>query len=206
MSIYHIVISHLLAADDEKASAGKRRSAFKLLTELLLVGVYQDAAVVVNAVKALASVDFIRDKEAAQTAVSLLASFAKSGRQDVLGLSGFKLPALSVEDTDEVDCRLPGLKHCDKHIYCCSHITQHSCNVQAYSDSAAVIKAKQAYFAAKETYLEEAQRHFKLPAAHQQELQQMFITVFQAACRQLEQDHAALIEVDQENSRVLNNR
>ena len=92
----------LLAADDEKASAGKRRSAFKLLTELLLVGVYQDAAVVVNAVKALASVDFVRDKEAAQTAVSLLASFAKSGRQDVLGLLSSKLPALSIEETDEV--------------------------------------------------------------------------------------------------------
>ena len=94
--------THLLAADDEKASAGKRRSAFKLLTDLLLVGVYQDAAVVVNAVKALASVDFVRDKEAAQTAVSLLASFAKSGRQDVLGLSSSKLSALSVEDNDEV--------------------------------------------------------------------------------------------------------
>ena len=59
-----------------------------------------------NAVKALASVDFVRDKEAAQTAVSLLATFAKSGRQDVLGLSSSKLPALSIEETDEVDCCL----------------------------------------------------------------------------------------------------
>ena len=37
-------------------------------------------------------------------------------------------------------------------------------------------------------------------------LQQIIITVFQAACRHLELDHAALIEVDKENSRVLNNR
>lgn len=92
----------LCAADDEKISAGKRRSAFKLLTELLLVGVYQDMAVIVSAVKALASIDFVRDKEAAQTAVSLLAGFAKNGRQDVLGLSGSTLPALAIKDTDEV--------------------------------------------------------------------------------------------------------
>lgn len=78
--------------------------------------------------------------------------------------------------------------------------------MQADSGSAAVIDAKQAYAAAKETYLEEAQRHFRLPAAHQQELQQIITSVFQAACRQLEQDHAALIEFDKENSRVLNNR
>lgn len=93
---------HLLNADDEKASALKRRSAFKLLTELLLVGVYQDTAVIVNAVKTLASVDFVRDKDATQAAVSLLASFAKSGRQDVLGLASPMLSALSLEDSAEV--------------------------------------------------------------------------------------------------------
>ena len=92
----------MLTADDEKASALKRRSAFKLLTELLLVGVYQDPAVVVNAVKTLASVDFVRDKDAAQAALSLLASFAKGGRQDMLGLPGPMLSALSVEESAEV--------------------------------------------------------------------------------------------------------
>ena len=89
-------------AEDEKAAAVKRRSAFKLLTELLLVGVYQDSAILVSAVKSLASVDFHRDKEAAQSALSVLASFAKSGRQDVLGLSSTSLATLSVEDADEV--------------------------------------------------------------------------------------------------------
>ena len=78
--------------------------------------------------------------------------------------------------------------------------------MQAFSASATLINAKQAYTAAKESYLEQAQLRFKLPAAQQQELQQVITTVFQAACRQLEQDHEALIEVDKENSRVLNNR
>lgn len=90
------------AADDEKASALRRRSAFRLLTELLLVGVYQDTAVLVNAIKSLAAMDFHRDKEAAQAALSLLASFAKGGRQDVLGLPNPMLATLSVEDGDEV--------------------------------------------------------------------------------------------------------
>ena len=93
-----------------------------------------------------------------------------------------------------------------RHLYFCSNTIQHAYGMQADGGSAAVTNAKQAYAAAKETYLEEAQRHYKLPAAQQQELQHIMITVFRAACRQLEQDHAALIEVDKENSRILNNR
>lgn len=89
-------------ADEEKATAMKRRSAFKLLTELLLVGFYSDAAILLNAVKALASVDFHRDKEAAQSALSLLASFAKGCREDILGLPNATFPALSMGDADEV--------------------------------------------------------------------------------------------------------
>lgn len=91
-----------LNADEEKATAIKRRSAFKLLTELLLVGVYTDAAVLLTAVKSLASVDFHRDREAAQSALSLLASFAKSCREDILGLQNQAFSALSLQDADEV--------------------------------------------------------------------------------------------------------
>ncbi len=91
-----------LNADEEKATAIKRRSAFKLLTELLLVGVYTDAAVLLTAVKSLASVDFHRDREAAQSALSLLASFAKSCREDILGLPNQAFSALSLQDADEV--------------------------------------------------------------------------------------------------------
>ena len=54
-----------------------------------------------NAVKAMAAVDFQRDREAAQAALSLLASFAKGGRQDLLGLSS-PMSALSLGDIDEV--------------------------------------------------------------------------------------------------------
>ncbi len=92
----------MLSADEEKATALKRRSAFKLLTELLLVGVYTDAAVFLTAVKSLASVDFHRDREAAQSAFSLLASFAKSCREDILGLPNQAFSALSLQDADEV--------------------------------------------------------------------------------------------------------
>jgi hypothetical protein len=91
-----------LNADEEKATAIKRRSAFKLLTELLLVGVYTDAAVLLTAVKSLASVDFHRDREAAQSALALLASFAKSCREDILGLPNEAFSALSLQDADEV--------------------------------------------------------------------------------------------------------
>ena len=92
----------LVSADEEKSSAVKRRSAFKLLTELLALGVYTDAAVLLSAVKSLASVDFQRDREAAQGALSLIASFAKSCRHDLLGLPNQAPPALSVGDAEEV--------------------------------------------------------------------------------------------------------
>lgn len=95
-------IQLLLTAEDEKASVLKRRSAFKLLAELLVVGVYQDPAVLVTAVKTLACVDFVRDKDAAQAALSLLASFAKGGRQDMLGLASPMMSVLSLEDSAEV--------------------------------------------------------------------------------------------------------
>lgn len=78
--------------------------------------------------------------------------------------------------------------------------------LQGADDSAAVSEARKAFAAAKQTYMEEAQLRFRMPDAQQQELHQVILTAFQAACKQLEQDHAGLIEVDKENARVLNNR
>ena len=91
-------------------------------------------------------------------------------------------------------------------LFAAESLPQHARDMQAADDSAAVIDARKACVAAKQTYMEEAQLRFKLPPAQQQELQQLILTVFQAACKQLEQDHAGLIEVDKENARVLNNR
>lgn len=78
--------------------------------------------------------------------------------------------------------------------------------MQGADDSAAFMEARKAFAAAKQTYMEEAQLRFRMPDAQQQEVHQVILTVFQAACKQLEQDHAGLIEVDKENARVLNNR
>lgn len=89
-------------ADDDKSSAIRRRSAFRLLSELLLVGVYSDTTVLLNVVKHLASVDFQRDRDAAQGALSVLSSFAKSCRQDVLGLGQQTLPAMSLTSMQQV--------------------------------------------------------------------------------------------------------
>ncbi|KAL3151997.1 hypothetical protein ABBQ32_001118 [Trebouxia sp. C0010 RCD-2024] len=79
-------------------------------------------------------------------------------------------------------------------------------SAEGADDSAAFMEARKAFAAAKQTYMEEAQLRFRMPDAQQQEVHQVILTVFQAACKQLEQDHAGLIEVDKENARVLNNR
>lgn len=92
----------LLHVDDDKSIAIRRRSAFRLLSELLLVGVYSDTAVLLNVVKHLAALDYRRDRDAAQGALSVLASFAKGCRQDVLGLGQPVLPALSPQTAEQV--------------------------------------------------------------------------------------------------------
>ncbi|KAL0026394.1 hypothetical protein WJX79_005678 [Trebouxia sp. C0005] len=163
-------------ADEEKATAIKRRSAFKLLTELLLVGVYTDAAVLLTAVKSLASVDFHRDRETAQSALSLLASFAKSCREDILGLPNQAFSALSLQDADE---RVDGSTAKGGH---------------------------NAFATAKAEYLAETEQRFVLSSAKQQDFCLTVAKVFGTACQQLEVDHKGLIDADKENSRVLNNR
>ncbi|DBA81963.1 TPA: hypothetical protein ACH3X1_007672 [Trebouxia sp. C0004] len=164
-------------ADEEKANAIKRRSAFKLLTELLLVGVYTDAAVLLTAVKSLASIDFLRDREAAQSALSLLATFAKSCREDVLGLQNQAFSALSLQDADEEN-----------------------------DASTATKGGHDALATAKDEYLAESEQRFVLPSAKQQDFCLTVAKVFGTACQQLELDHKGLIDADKENARVLNNR
>ena len=66
------------------------------------MGVYADTTILLNVVKQLAAVDFQRDRDAAQGALSVLASFAKGCRQDVLGLGAQTLPAMSAQDAQQV--------------------------------------------------------------------------------------------------------
>ena len=98
---HHAIMPACNLADDDKSSSIKRRSAFRLLSELLVVGVYSDASVLLGVVKHLAVFDFQRDRDAAQASLSVLASFAKSCRQDVLGLGQQLLPALIVGEADQ---------------------------------------------------------------------------------------------------------
>ena len=191
-----------LNADEEKATAIKRRSAFKLLTELLLVGVYTDAAVLLTAVKSLASVDFHRDRETAQSALSLLASFAKSCREDILGLPNQAFSALSLQDVDEV-LTLCAVTYA--HASCM--ILNQLVNILILQEiDGSTAKGKHAFATAKAEYLAETEQRFVLPSAKQQDFCLTVARVFGTACQQLELDHKGLIDADKENSRVLNNR
>ncbi|KAJ3680250.1 hypothetical protein LUZ60_016528 [Juncus effusus] len=71
---------------DSNSKAMKRRSTIKLLMELYFVGILEDASVFVSIVKDLTSNEYLKDKEATQTNISLLTSFAKQGRF-LLGLA-----------------------------------------------------------------------------------------------------------------------
>lgn len=104
--VHHAIMALCNTADDDKSSSIKRRSAFRLLSELLLVGVYSDASVLLGVVKHLAVFDFQRDRDVAQGSLSVLASFAKSCRQDVLGLGQQLLPALTAGEPDQASAQL----------------------------------------------------------------------------------------------------
>ncbi|KAL6899559.1 hypothetical protein ACP4OV_006217 [Aristida adscensionis] len=65
---------------DKNSRAMKKRSTLKLLIELYFVGVVEDASIFVNIIKDLTSAEHLKDREATQTNLSLLSTFARQGR------------------------------------------------------------------------------------------------------------------------------
>ncbi|KAK3023907.1 hypothetical protein RJ639_043450, partial [Escallonia herrerae] len=65
---------------DRNLKAMKKRSSLKLLVELYFVGVIEDSSIFVSIIKDLTSIEHLKDRDAAQTNLSLLASFARQGR------------------------------------------------------------------------------------------------------------------------------
>ncbi|XP_074287410.1 regulator of nonsense transcripts UPF2-like [Silene latifolia] len=77
---------------DKNSKAMKKRSTLKLLLELYFVGVIEDSNIFINIIKDLASVEHLKDRDATQTNLSLLATFARQGRVFLgLPLSGPEL-------------------------------------------------------------------------------------------------------------------
>ncbi|CAA2971180.1 regulator of nonsense transcripts UPF2 [Olea europaea subsp. europaea] len=70
---------------DKNSKAMKKRSTLKLLLELYFVGVVEDSSLFTNIIKDLTSTEHFKDRDATQTNLSLLASFARQGRY-LLGL------------------------------------------------------------------------------------------------------------------------
>uniref|UniRef100_A0A5B6Z5R2 Putative regulator of nonsense transcripts UPF2 isoform X2 n=1 Tax=Davidia involucrata TaxID=16924 RepID=A0A5B6Z5R2_DAVIN len=65
---------------DKNSRAMKKRSTLKLLSELYFVGVIEDSGIFINIIKDLTSVEQLKDRDATQSNLSLLASFARQGR------------------------------------------------------------------------------------------------------------------------------
>lgn len=81
---------------DRNLTAMKKRITLKLLLELYFVGVVEDGDVFISIIEDLTSVENLKDRDATQTNLSLLASFARQG-QTFLGL-----PLSGHEILDEV--------------------------------------------------------------------------------------------------------
>ncbi|XP_073299406.1 regulator of nonsense transcripts UPF2 [Primulina huaijiensis] len=77
---------------DKNSRSMKKRSTLKLLLELYFVGVMEDCSVFINIIKDLTSTEHLKDRDATQTNLSLLCSFARQGRFLLgLPLTGFDI-------------------------------------------------------------------------------------------------------------------
>ncbi|XVE68979.1 hypothetical protein DITRI_Ditri09bG0113600 [Diplodiscus trichospermus] len=65
---------------DRNLKAMKKRSTLKLLVELYFVGVIEDNGIFINIIKDLTGTEHLKDRDATQTNLTLLASFARQGR------------------------------------------------------------------------------------------------------------------------------
>ncbi|KAI3691889.1 hypothetical protein L6452_31691 [Arctium lappa] len=65
---------------DRNLKAMKKRSALKLLLELFFDGVIEDTGIFITIIKDLANLEHLKDRDAAHTNLSLLASFARQAR------------------------------------------------------------------------------------------------------------------------------
>ncbi|KAK8575616.1 hypothetical protein V6N12_063284 [Hibiscus sabdariffa] len=65
---------------DRNLKAMKKRSTLKLLLELYFVGVIEENGIFISIIKDLTSTDHLKDRDATQTNLTLLASFARQGR------------------------------------------------------------------------------------------------------------------------------
>ncbi|XVF75478.1 hypothetical protein PTKIN_Ptkin13bG0191200 [Pterospermum kingtungense] len=65
---------------DKNLNAMKKRSTLKLLLELYFVGVIEDKGIFITIIKDLTSTEHLKDRDATQTNLTLLSSFARQGR------------------------------------------------------------------------------------------------------------------------------
>lgn len=79
---------------DRNLKAMKKRSTLRLLMELFFVGVVEDASIFTNIIKDLTGSDHLKDRDATQTNISLLTSFARQGRYFL----GLKQPGPEIND------------------------------------------------------------------------------------------------------------
>lgn len=79
---------------DRSSRAMKKRSTLRLLMELYFCGVFEDGSMFISIIKDLAGSEHLRDREATQTNLSLLVSFARQGR----GLLGLPLNGQDGQD------------------------------------------------------------------------------------------------------------
>lgn len=164
------------AGEEDRALVKKRRSALRLMTDLLVVGVYQDPGVVLSVVRDLCALDYQKDREGALTTLQLVASFAKGARDTLLGLPMDVLelgPGVLAGGENQKDVEEEELKQ---------------------------LKA------AEKALKEELDQHYQLSPGDRQLLLQYLDRAYTVSCTALVDAHQELQELEKENARIMNTR
>ncbi len=69
------------------------------------MGLFDDVGLLLSVIKSLAALDLRREWDAAQAALTMLASISRSYREELLGLL-FKLPAAAAAPSEEVSANV----------------------------------------------------------------------------------------------------
>lgn len=186
------------------------------MADLQATGVHGSTAAVRDALRDLTAVDYAKDADAAQAAVSVLASFVKGARDAFLGIEPdvtAAVPLLKLLQQDAQEAAASAAT-------AASAVTGDSKRGPSGAPASAAVvtsslssasapeaaEALAALRAERQALHAELQQRFRLPPNEQQALSSIVDKAFDAACAALVADHKALCALEQENTRVINSR
>uniref|UniRef100_A0A061R4F1 Regulator of nonsense transcripts 2 n=1 Tax=Tetraselmis sp. GSL018 TaxID=582737 RepID=A0A061R4F1_9CHLO len=171
-------LADLFGSDQKplEENTAKRRTALRLLADLLYCGVHSEAELLLGIVRDLVPSE--TDRAKMHASLPVLSSLAKSCRRELLGAPATAPPAPEEHSSTEV------------------------CGEQ----SAVLVAAKEELDKAREEYAEEAERAYALPERVTKQFAEVMDAAFNKAAKALVAEHRRLLKQEKENANMLSTK